>query len=119
VRLGINGQWFDLDRHSAPFAFDGAVPVDCQLLGGPTRDFNLMVRQPLGPALMRRVAGHWSITLEKSKLIAIYSITTGAEARFGSKTTALPAGCLAWQWVPAGVEIGLSAAEALWMEVSL
>ena len=119
VRLGMNGQWFDLDRHSAPFAFDGAVPVDCRLLAGPTRDFNLMVRQPLGPALMRRVAGNWSTTLEKSKLIAMYSIMTGAEARFGSNITARPARCLAWQLVPAGAEVGLSAAEALWMEVSL
>ena len=119
VRLGLDGQWVDLRPDSAPFGFDGAVPVDCQLLGGPTRDFNLMVRQPLGPALMRRVAGHWSTTLKKSKLIAMYLITTGAEARFGSKITALPAGCLAWQRVPAGVEIGLSAAEALWMEVTL
>ena len=119
VRLGLDGQWVDLRPDSAPFGFDGAVPVDCRLLTGPTRDFNLMVRQPLGPALMRRIKGEWSTTLKTTKIIAIYSITTGAEARFGLKTTALPAGCLAWQLVPAGADVGLSAAEALWMEISL
>jgi len=119
VRLGLGGQWCDLDRQSKPFAFDGAVPVDCRLLAGPTRDFNLMVRQPLGPALMRRIKGDWSTTLKTTKLIAMYSMATGAEARFGSKITALPEACLAWQVVPAGADIGLSATEALWMEVTL
>ena len=119
VRLGLDGQWVDLRGDSAPFGFDGATPVDCRLLAGPTRDFNLMVRQPLGPAQMRRIKGDWSITLENTKMIAMYSIATGAEARFGLIVTPLPAACLAWQVVPAGTDIGLSAADALWMEIPL
>jgi hypothetical protein len=53
----------------------------------------------------------------------MYSITTGAEARFGSKITVLPAACLAWQVVPAGetvgITVGVGSAAALWMEVTL
>lgn len=119
VALGLDGQRVELRRDSAPFGFDSATPVDCQLLAGPTRDFNLMVRQPLGPALMRRIKGDWSATMRTTKLIAMYSIATGAEARLGSKMTPLPAACLAWQVVPAGADIGLSATEALWMEIPL
>lgn len=123
VSLGLDGQWVELRGDSAPFGFDGATPVDCRLLAGPTRDFNLMVRQPLGPALMRRLTRDWSTTLKTSKLIAIYSINTGASARFGSTSTALPAACLAWQVVPAGETVGLTlgagSGAALWMEVSL
>jgi len=32
-----------LDRLFDPFVFSGDDPVDCRLLGGPIRDFNLMV----------------------------------------------------------------------------
>src|SRR5262249_53888998 len=32
-----------LDRTFEPFVFSGDAPVECQLLGGPIRDFNLMV----------------------------------------------------------------------------
>ena len=123
VALGLDGQWVELRGDSAPFGFDGATPVDCRLLAGPTRDFNLMVRQSLGPALMRRIHDDWSTTLKTTKLIAMYSIKTGAEARFGSKITVLPAACLAWQVVPAGetvgITVGVGSAAALWMEVTL
>ena len=32
-----------LDRAFEPFVFSGDAPAECQLLGGPIRDFNLMV----------------------------------------------------------------------------
>jgi environmental stress-induced protein Ves len=32
-----------LDRPFEPFLFSGDMPADCRLLGGPIRDFNLMV----------------------------------------------------------------------------
>ena len=41
-----------LTPDSAPLQFDGAAPPDCELLDGPTRDLNLMLRS--GTAAMRR-----------------------------------------------------------------
>ncbi len=34
-----------LDRPLVPFSFDGGEEVDCRLLGGAVRDFNVMTRQ--------------------------------------------------------------------------
>ena len=34
-----------LDVPFAPFAFDGGVPLDCELLGGTSTDFNVMSRR--------------------------------------------------------------------------
>ena len=34
-----------LDTPHAPFAFDGGVPLDCDLLGGTSTDFNVMARR--------------------------------------------------------------------------
>lgn len=34
-----------LDRPHVPFAFDGGVPLDCELLGGTSTDFNVMSRR--------------------------------------------------------------------------
>ena len=34
-----------LDAPHAPFAFDGGVPLDCELLGGTSTDFNVMSRR--------------------------------------------------------------------------
>lgn len=39
-----------LDTPHAPFAFEGDATVDCTLLGGPSIDFNLMVRRARGAA---------------------------------------------------------------------
>ena len=44
VALDIDGERHTLTKESAPLAFDGAASTDCQLLDGPTQDFNLMVR---------------------------------------------------------------------------
>lgn len=35
----------DLSQRWQPLAFGGDVPVDCSMLGGPSTDFNLMVRR--------------------------------------------------------------------------
>ena len=37
-----------------PLAFDGAVAVGCRLLGGPTRDLNLMGQRSAGRIAMQR-----------------------------------------------------------------
>lgn len=42
------GQTHLLTTTFAPFAFPGETSVDVQLVAGPTRDFNLMVRRALG-----------------------------------------------------------------------
>jgi uncharacterized protein len=44
-----------LERGRAPFRFPGEVPFHCRLLGGPVRDFNLMVDRELAEARLEVV----------------------------------------------------------------
>ena len=62
-----------LDQPRRPFAFPGEAEVQCRLLGGPVRDFNLMVDRAvaeaslevmhLAPGEARRVAHAWTVLL--------------------------------------------------------
>ncbi|PTL83046.1 HutD family protein [Vitiosangium sp. GDMCC 1.1324] len=62
-----------LDRCLSPFAFPGEAVVHCRLLGGPVRDFNLMVDRAvaqatlevihLAPGMSRTVAGSGTVFL--------------------------------------------------------
>lgn len=99
VRLRLPGQTRELDAASDPFQFDGAVPVDCELLGGPTRDFNLMVRG--GRARMGRSRRRDSLTASAGALVAVYSI-----------------GALRWRILDRDERIALDTADALWMEIA-
>ena len=53
VTLDIDGERCTLTTESAPLAFDGAAPTDCQLLNGATQDFNLMLRTPGSRVVVR------------------------------------------------------------------
>jgi uncharacterized protein len=62
-----------LDQRWQPFAFPGEAEIHCRLLGGPVRDFNLMVDRAtagatlevlhLAPGETRTVAGAWTVLL--------------------------------------------------------
>lgn len=52
VALRFGAEVRTLTPESAPVRFDGAAPPDCELLDGPTRDLNLMLRA--GTATMQR-----------------------------------------------------------------
>jgi len=43
---GAAGQWqHALTQRWEPFAFSGEEPLDCRMIGGPSTDFNLMLRR--------------------------------------------------------------------------
>lgn len=48
-----DGRRVVLDRDSAPFAFDGALPCAGELLGPPVLDLNVMVRAPFVARVVR------------------------------------------------------------------
>lgn len=43
MELTVDGRVVRLDRPGRPFVFDGASSTTCRLLGGPTRDLNVIV----------------------------------------------------------------------------
>jgi environmental stress-induced protein Ves len=104
-----------LVAHSAPFRFDGAAAVDCALIGGATRDFNLMA--PPGAARMERVRGRRQFACTRASLVAVYTHTAPSQVVIGVTTFAVPAFHLAWSLVDDGVTGNVRGEDALWMEV--
>ncbi|MFO1249905.1 MAG: HutD family protein [Inhella sp.] len=59
VELTLNGQALQLTPASAALAFDGAAAPGCRLLGGATRDLNLMLRERSGELQRARSDVEW------------------------------------------------------------
>jgi environmental stress-induced protein Ves len=118
VRLSVGGRSHVLTGASAPLCFDGALLADCELLDGATQDFNLMLRAGQGAAHMRRVAGETSFDVSAASTVAIYTTDSGATVNFEQDVLRMPPHSLAWRSLPAGARVGLSAVDALWMEIT-
>ena len=54
VRLDWPGRSITLTADSPPLAFDGSAPPDARLVGGPTRDLNLMLRRDRASGTLAR-----------------------------------------------------------------
>ena len=103
-----------LTEDGDPFRFDGALPIDCTLVGGPTRDFNLMA----GPGLsrMERLRGGTRVHGAARALLALYTHGDGARLRCGGQQVELPPYHLAWTLAADAVHADVQASDALWME---
>ena len=118
VQLQLPEQTHTLTVDSAPLCFDGAVPVDCQLLDGATQDFNLMLRRDRASAHMQRLSGVTNVVLSAPKTIAIYAVNTGASVLFEHESITITPHSLVWRSLPAGAVLQVSSAHALWMEIT-
>ncbi|MDZ4146415.1 MAG: HutD family protein [Burkholderiales bacterium] len=121
VVLDVAGQAHRLDAASAPLRFAGDAPTTCELRGGATRDFNLMLRTGQAHGTLRRVQGTLVQDVvqcvNKSKIIAIYSESTGADVLFDDENLQLPPQTLAWAVVPRAGQLRVTSDAALWLEV--
>ncbi len=120
VQLNMDGMGITLTGSSPPFQFDGAVSVGCQLLGGATQDFNLMVRRGRGQGRMERVNGPFtSRGLVLGSFVAVYASLEPAQLQLGDEAPLdLPPHCLAWRVLGARGVVQVRASQALWMEVA-
>lgn len=117
VRLCVAGQTHELTSRSAPLCFDGAIPVNCQLLDGATQDFNLMLRSDKASAQMERVSGQRSLDTDTPIMVAVYASSTGASVYIGQELLTLAAHSLAWRLLPPNTAARIESADALWMEI--
>ena len=118
LQLTIEKRRHALHEDSPPFDFAGNTPVDCQLLDGPTQDFNLMVKHGVA-ARMSRINGSFQHTLDTPKTIAVYAGRTEAVAIIDAKVLAIDAHTLIWQHLPVGSQVQAHAEHALWMEIDV
>ena len=139
LALTYNGTRHALTVDSAPFCFDGGASTDCELLDGPTQDFNLMTRVAGGgveggvaadaraSAKMTRVRGRTSVGVTVSKgtikIIAIYVISTWEKAKFDDEITVIAPHTLVWRMVTprndSQVEFEFEVENALLMEITM
>lgn len=98
--------------------FDGGATTHCDLLDGPTQDFNLMVHDDCLPARMVRVQGDLTVLATATKTIAVYALQSGASVRFNTEDLVVPAGTLVWRTVNKAATVHVHSAHALWMELS-
>lgn len=115
---GADANSHRLTAQDAPLCFDGAAATDCQLIDGPTLDFNLMVRDACLPARMARVHGHFSSAVHAMKTIAVYAVDSGASVRFNSEDLYLPPATLVWRTLTKSATVQIDGAHALWMELA-
>ncbi len=121
VRLSIGSEELEgveLGVGSEPFAFDGSIPVYCNLLQGAVQDLNLMLRQGhIGH--MQRVCGLMRSVIKGARIVAIYSVNTTAVLTLNGARFELPKSALAWQALRADGDLIIEANSALLMEVEL
>lgn len=117
VRLTVDGAVTEMGGGDAPLGFSGEAATHCALLGGPTRDFNLMLRGATGA--LKRLNGADEATVFATNLIAVYAASARAEVHFGSETCLLERGCLGWAVADAPTRVALRGPDLLWACVAL
>jgi len=117
VRLVLDGQAHELTLQSAPLCFDGAQPCACELLDGPTKDFNLMVRNGRASARMVRVVGGMDTGVAPGARVAVYASDDPVAVRVDKELVTIAPHTLAWRVLAGGASVRIEAATALWMEM--
>ncbi|MDC8786657.1 HutD/Ves family protein [Roseateles koreensis] len=92
--------------------FDGALAPDCELLGGPTRDFNLMHRRGKGRLTVLPAAAPLKLDA-RCRWLALFT-AQGGTLSHGARTTPLSALSLAWCENPAPQPATFIGAGAAW-----
>jgi environmental stress-induced protein Ves len=115
VKLRVGGSDHLLRPQSPPLRFDGGAAVDCELQGGPTEDFNLMLRGRDGA--LERVNGRCERACRKGSLVGVYSHEHDVAFAAVEVRIVIPPRTLAWNIVPADERIDFMAAGALFFEV--
>jgi environmental stress-induced protein Ves len=116
VRLSVDGAVQMLGPSSAPVAFDGGAATTCEVVAGPTQDFNLMVRE--GRGRMERVSGNVAQAVSSGSAIGLWSSASGARVTFEGQEIELPPHTLAWRHLDLGGRVEVSVDDGLWMEIA-
>jgi uncharacterized protein len=116
VCLTVDSYMHMLTKSDQPLAFDGALDATCELLGGATQDFNLMLHGGTS-ARMLRVNGSFEMILNTPKIIAAYTHKIRAKVQIGSETYELLPYSFGWMHIDAHTTVHVQASDALLMEI--
>jgi environmental stress-induced protein Ves len=115
VLLDVAGAHHRVTRGGTPLRFDGDAAVESELVGGATRDLNLMAAP--GAARMQRVAGEVEIQVDVPALLALYAHDTPGCVQSAGTVVEVPARHLGWCLSTNAAKPTVIARDALWMEV--
>ncbi|GIK87640.1 MAG: hypothetical protein BroJett026_31210 [Betaproteobacteria bacterium] len=94
-----------LTPQDAIHRFDGEAPTDCRLLGGATRDFNVMARRDRARASVRAIDAAPAATAAVPDWSACFAVAPLRVRAVGDAWRALAARTLAWASAPARLEV--------------
>jgi environmental stress-induced protein Ves len=117
VRLKVGAESHTLKTRDEVFGFDGAAKTSCELLGGETQDFNLMLRDGVS-AKIKRVLDDLTVRIEIPKMIAVYANKSPATVIFDTQRYEIAPHSFAWTMVDQFTVFETQATDALWMEIS-
>jgi environmental stress-induced protein Ves len=118
VRLTLDGKTHELTAQSAPLHFAGAKACACELIDGPTEDFNLMLKHGHANARLVRVLGALDVEVKPGTRVAVYAWDEPVTVQVNRKFFTLAPHTLAWRALADGASVRIEAATALWMEMA-
>lgn len=95
VRLALPEGHRRLTTADAPLPFCGEAAPDCQLLDGPTRDLNLMLRRDAGRGAMQPAQAGEDFAAH-TRFLALFTADALTLQRDGAEVLRLPPFALAW-----------------------
>lgn len=118
VRLALDGKVHELTAQSPPLCFDGALACGCELVDGPTEDFNLMLRQGRASAIMVRVLGAFNTQVRPGTRVAVYAWDEPVTVQVNTEFVTVSSHTLAWRALADGASVRIETPTALWMEMA-
>ena len=118
VCLTVDGYLHMLTKSDAPLAFNGMSQAGCELLGGTTQDFNLMVQADVS-ARMLRITDSFQMIANTPKIIAVYAHKERATVQIDREMHVLSPHFFGWVRVEAGTVVQVLASNALLMEIDI
>lgn len=118
VRLTLDGKAHELSAQSAPLRFDGGKACGCELIDGPTEDFNLMLKHGHHHARLVRVTGVLDVDVRPGARVAVYAWDEPVTVLLDKDFFTLAPHTLAWRVLADGASVRIEAATALWMEMA-
>jgi uncharacterized protein len=116
VKLRVAGSEHRVLPQGEALCFDGGASTVCDLLGGATEDFNLMLRGREGS--LERVRGRQDKVCRRGSMVGVYSHEHEVAFRAVEVRNVIPARTLAWYVMAIEERVDFTTDGALWFEVA-
>ena len=117
VRLTLGSHTHEMTAQGEPLRFDGAQDCACELIDGPTEDFNLMLKHGHTRARLVRVTDALNVEVAPGTRVAVYAWDEPVSVQVNRKFVTVPPHTLGWRALADDASVRIEAPTALWMEM--